>query len=255
MPSPPPGSRLGHLLQRECLAAVEALATADRDAHAGVHEARKAIRRARSLLALVARELDVQAADRILRRAGASLGALRDARAVALTADRLARPRDDATWSLAAATLQARADRLARRELAVDPRFARRRRAIQRAARLLRDLPWADVRSADIRTGVVRQARRAERAGRRADRHPDPDNLHRWRRRVRRLRMQVDALDALRIDVPAHDPGASRRLHRLSDALGARQDLAVLEETLRRLRALDGRRELLAQLQAQPRST
>ena len=89
MPSSSSGSRLGRLLQQECLAAIESLAATGSDVHAHVHEARKAIRRARSLAALVGSRFEVETADGILHRAGDSLGALRDARVVALTAARL----------------------------------------------------------------------------------------------------------------------------------------------------------------------
>ena len=123
------GIRLGRLVHEECLAAIEAL-DSDQNVHLRIHQARKAIRRARSLIALVARELDTGTADGILQRTGESLGALRDAHAAALTAARMDRRCPDPGWAPAAAALMARADRLARRELALDPSLARRRRAI-----------------------------------------------------------------------------------------------------------------------------
>ncbi|MBO9718168.1 MAG: CHAD domain-containing protein [Pseudoxanthomonas sp.] len=247
MPSSP-GSRLGHLLRQECLAALKSLATAGDQVHAHVHEARKAIRRARSLAALVASGFDVESADGILQRTGDSLSPLRDAHVVALVAGRLGKRPADPHWKQAAATLEMRAERLVRRELAADPGFARRRRALRRAAKLLEPLPWRELKDGDIREALVRQSRRVERAARRAKKDPTPDNLHRWRRRVRRLRMQLDALDSLGIDAIGHDPAASKRLHRLGDRLGARQDLVVLAGVLRRLRTLPHRRELLRQL-------
>ncbi|WP_162435477.1 CHAD domain-containing protein [Pseudoxanthomonas koreensis] len=215
-----------------------------------MHEARKAIRRARSLLALAEPELDVEAADAILRRTGDSLGALRDAHAVTLTALRLGKRLSDPRWRQAATVLALRADRLARRELAADPGFAKRRKAIGRAARRLDALPWQALKSAGIREGLLRQSRRVERAAQRANRDPTPDNLHAWRRRARRLRMQLDALDGLKIRIIGHDPTASKRLHRLSDRLGRQQDLVVLAGTLRRMRTLEHRRELLELLKA-----
>ena len=56
------GIRLGRLVHEECLAAIEAL-DSDQNVHLRIHQARKAIRRARSLIALVARELDTGTAD------------------------------------------------------------------------------------------------------------------------------------------------------------------------------------------------
>ncbi len=255
MPPSSQGSRLGRLLQHECRTAIESLAATE-DVHARVHEARKAIRRARSLLALVDARLDVEAADRILQRTGDSLGALRDAHAVALAAARLGKQHADLRWQQAAAALDGRADRLARRELAADPGFAKRRAAIRRAARRLESLPWHTLKSADLRAGLVRQSRRVDSASRRADQDPTPENLHRWRRRVRRLRMQVDALAGLKIRILDQDPTVSKRLHHLSDELGSHQDRVVLADTLRRMRTLEDRRELLAQLEGdEARST
>lgn len=246
---PSHGSRLGRLLQHECQAAIDALA-AGGDVHAQVHEARKAIRRARSLIALVEPELDAEAADAILKRTGDSLGALRDARAVTLTAIGLHKRRPDPGWAQAASALARRADRLVARELALDPGFAKRRRAIRRAARQLEALPWNALESAGIRAGLVRQGRRADKAAQRARKSPEAQNLHRWRRRVRRLRMQVDALAQLKIRILDQDPVVARRLHRLSDELGAHQDLAVLVDTLRRMRTLECRRELVERIES-----
>lgn len=241
------GSRLGTLLQHECQAVVESL-SATEGVHARVHAARKAIRRARSLLALVETDLDVETADRTLQRIGDSLGALRDAHAAALTAASLGKRLADPRWERAAAALDRRAERLVKRELAADPGFAKRRRAIRGAARRLESLPWQELESADIRAGLVRQSRRVDKAARRAQEDPLPDNLHRWRRRVRRLRMQVDALASLKIRILDQEPTASRQLHRLSDELGSHQDRAVLADALRRMRTLEDRRALLERL-------
>lgn len=248
MPSSFDGSRLGRLLQHECKTATEALAAAG-DVHARVHAARKAIRRARALLALVDADLDVEAAGRILGRVGDSLGALRDAHAASLVAASLGERLADPRWTRAAAALDARAERLVRRELAADPSFAKRRRAVHGAVRRLQLLPWHELDDADIHAGLLRQSRRVDKAARRAQDDPLPDNLHRWRRRARRLRMQVDALAALDIPILGQDPTASRQLHRLSDELGARQDRVVLADALRRMRTLEDRRALLEQLE------
>lgn len=238
------GIRLGRLVHEECLAAIEAL-DSDQNVHLRIHQARKAIRRARSLIALGARELDTGTADGILQRTGESLGALRDAHAAALTAARMDRRCPDPGWAPAAAALMARADRLARRELALDPSLARRRRAIARARRQLEALPWDTLSAASIKRGLARQAQRVEKATRRSHQDRSPENRHRLRRRVRRLRMQVDALAGLGIRVSGHPPPASARLRRLSDALGREHDRIVLVEALRRTRRLDRRTELL----------
>lgn len=251
------GSRLGRLLQKECLAAIEVLA-APGSIHVRVHEARKAIRRARSLIALAATQLDTGPADGILQRVGDSLGSMRDAHASALTAACLDRRLPGRGWKQAAIALDVRADRLAKRELADDPGFAKRRRAIRRAARQLESLPWDTLPAAAIRQGVSRQTRRMDNAARRARKAPTPENLHRLRRRGRRLRMQVDALAGLNVRFPGLAAAESKRLRRLSDDLGWDHDLVVLAAALRRMRTLEHRGELLEHLrggglQAMPR--
>jgi len=80
------------------------------------------------------------------------------------------------------------------------------------------------------------------RACRRATNEPTPANLHRWRRRVRRLRMQRDAWRRITkaIGRPAYrhakrDKTETRALSKLSDTLGARQDLKALNTVLGKL--------------------
>ncbi|HVI56262.1 MAG TPA: CHAD domain-containing protein [Luteibacter sp.] len=74
--------------QRECAKADRALADAA-NRHKGIHEARKAIRRLRSLLRLVAPVLGdtIDAIDSRLRRLARGLSALRDAHVVVNTAE------------------------------------------------------------------------------------------------------------------------------------------------------------------------
>ena len=107
MTSTHPGGRLGRLLHRECQTAIDALA-ATGDVHVRVHEARKAIRRARSLIALAAPEWGVVAADGTLQRAGEGLGSLRDAHASALTATGLAIRHPAGGWDEVAVALARR---------------------------------------------------------------------------------------------------------------------------------------------------
>lgn len=226
-------------MHEECKAIVRAL-RASKAAHTRVHEARKAIRRTRALLALAEdgdAAFDVAPADRILQRVGDGLSTLRDAHAAMETAQALAKQDDRKRWRPVVDALRERSAALVARELARDPGFARRQATIAGALHYLDRLPWQEFKSAQLRDGLQRQRRRVDKAARRATRHPDAENLHRWRRKVRRLRMQLDAMPRLKPHgtQPTHATTKSKSLHKLSDALGHQQDLHVLAGLLRRL--------------------
>ena len=247
MPAHPVGLRLGKRVAAECAAIDKALR--DRTQIQGrVHEARKAIRRVRALLALVERHLDVAAEDRVLQQMGDGLSALRDAFAASQVAVEVGKIDGRARWSPVAKALRKRADDVAVRVLRADPGFHARRLRLQRIAQRLTMLPWDSISSARIKAGLLRQCKRTDRAGARAKADPSPDNLHRWRRRTRRLRMQFDIVDHMRIaraDIPTH---ASRKLHKRSDTLGWHQDLEILSALLRRLPGITDRKDLLLRL-------
>ena len=253
MPRHSAGLALGTLVHGECRAAMRALG-APKAIHTRVHEARKAIRRTRALLALAEdgdAAFDVGPADRILQRVGDSLSRLRDAHASIDTARKVGKQIDTRRWRPVVTALRERAAALVARELERDPGLARRRATLEGALHYLDQLPWDTLTASQIRDGLARQRRRVERAARRAGKHPDAERLHRWRRKVRRLRMQVDALPKLKPGWSKSTPSTpkSKSLHKLSDVLGYEQDLHVLAGLLRRLPGLEDRAGLRAQLQ------
>jgi CHAD domain-containing protein len=238
----------------ECRAIVHAL-RAPLALHTRVHEARKAIRRARALLALAKdgdAAFDIAPADAILQRIGDGLSRLRDAHAAMETARTLATQQGRKHWRPVIEALRERANALAARELVRDPGFERRQSIVQGAQHYLELQPWGKLKSAQIRAGLQRQRRRVERAARRAKKTPDPDHLHCWRRRARRLRMQVEALPRLKPQWSQATPATprSKSLHKLTDALGWQQDLHVLSALLRRLSGIAERKALQARLRA-----
>lgn len=246
------GQALGRLVSAECAAIVHAL-RAPLAVHTRVHEARKAIRRVRALLALAEdgdATFDVRPADQILQRVGDGLSRLRDAHAAMETARTLAQREGRKPWRPVIDALRERSQVLVARELARDPGFARRQSIVQGAAHYLELQPWETLKATQIRAGLQRQRRRVERAARRAKKTPDAENLHRWRRRARRLRMQVDALPKLKPQWSPHDVATPRAkaLHKLTDALGWQQDLHVLATLLRRLPGIAERKRLQARL-------
>lgn len=244
------------LARQECQAIAQALCVGP-NRHAAVHAARKAIRRLRSLLSLLERSgLQLARADRRLHRLGAGLSALRDSHVVVETATTLASGQPALPWAAVIARLQLRRDGRMQRALEADPEFARRRRAVDQVLQWLAAEPWDAVRRADIRAGLQRSQRRVAKAGARARQHPDAEALHRWRRKLRRLRMQLEVVPRLgtALDRPHKgDPSAkpARRLHRLSDQLGWSQDLQLLRNLLRNMPEVKGKPALLAQIDAE----
>lgn len=253
MPRHSAGLALGRLACEECGAALVALRSR-RGIHVRVHEARKAVRRTRALLALVrdsGADLALEPLDAALRRLGDSLSQLRDAHVATETAKALCRDDDRRPWRPVASALRIRAQTLVERERIRDPGFGRRCRSIERVLAQLQQQPWQDISPSQVRAGLQRQQQRVARAERRARHHPDAERLHDWRRKVRRLRMQLDALPRLGPHAPkAHAPAKARALHRLADALGLHQDRHVLSQLLTRLPGIEDRAGLRARLTA-----
>ncbi|MDF3981603.1 CHAD domain-containing protein [Luteibacter sp. PPL201] len=241
LPSPPLAQALASLAERECRRAIRALADAS-DRHKGVHEARKSFRRLKSLLALGAGRFG-DALDPLwteLSSLATGLSALRDAHVALAMAKTVAGDTPSATWRAVIGRLAARRDEKLERALRRDPAFAQRRQRLAELGVHIQALPWAALERDDIEKALAASERRVAKAETRAARHGTQANRHRWRRRARRLRMQLEfwrkALNM--VDAPAHhraheDKLAAKRMSDLSDALGARQDLRALRKLLR----------------------
>lgn len=231
------GKRVAALAADEIQVLAEALAAAPATA-AGVHEARKSIRRLRSLLSLVRPALgksDVQPVDAALKSLAKGLSALRDGQVVLDTAHDCARHAagaDEAgSWGALTPLLAHQQEHRVAEALADDPGFMRRQAQAHRQAERLRALPWHRLHADDLRHGLARSVRRQQRAQEFALDSGDLDDLHDLRRKSRRLRMQLNALKRLRVST--HGVAvASRDIAGLVDQLGALQDLALLQRSL-----------------------
>lgn len=258
MPTRPPAAiaDTARALAHEACSSILRALSAPQQVHEAVHSARKSIRHLRALLQLIGdRVPDAQRADRILRRVGDSLSRLRDAHVAITTASRFLTEDEPELWLPVVQHLTHHRDSLLERTLARDPAFARRRARIERVARRLEQLDWDRIRARDLRRGLEQGQRRVEKAARRATKDPNPDNLHRWRRRVRKLRMQLQAVEHIAPDIAraAAQSGSGRRpaaLRALSDQLGDYQDLEVLQTLLDAIPALPQRAELRARIRA-----
>lgn len=90
--------------------------------------------------------------------------------------------------------LQARRDALLAERLARDPEFESLRDRVIGCRIQLESLPWGRVGEADIKSALKRSARRVRRAADSARRSGESEELHRWRRRLRRVGQQLNAL-------------------------------------------------------------
>jgi len=212
-----------------------------RDRHLAVHAARKAIRRLRGTLAL-GRDVfgaEFAAIDRSLDRLADGLSALRDAQVVVETAAKLANARHP-YWKKISGQLKHRRDLLLDAALRRDPDFSKRRARISRIELAIADLPWTALTRKMVRNAVLRSFKRLEKAHGAARTEGSSSRIHRWRKRVRRLRLQLETLNGAAasaswkgLEAIKHKVPSIRSLRRLADKLGWRQDLQVLRSNIR----------------------
>lgn len=243
------------LAREEVAALLDALGDS-RSPHRGVHEARKAIRRLRSLLLLAHKPFGERgvAIDAALKTLATSLSALRDAHVAAETASKM-RGRQDteagkARWAGLRRQLARRRDIVLAADRAADPGFGERRSEVETLGAGIDALPWNQVDARTVRKALKRSLKRVDAAQSTAMApRATLEQRHRWRRRLRRLRMQWTALKALRKGsggalrdefeallawIKERTPGFAT-VSRASDALGNEQDLRLLQQALRPL--------------------
>ena len=228
--APPPGRSLRDFALAELDRAAAQLGREGEARHAGVHQARKSMRRARATLALARRALGEagRRLDEDIARLCRGLSPLRDGQALVEALERLqpgAPPALQARLPEAIALATARRDALMVAALARDPGFARRRARIGALAARLVQLPWDDVRNKHVARALERSERRVAKARRRVARDPSHDeHWHVLRRRLRRLRQQDTLLQSLDLAVR---PVAGVPLDEAT-ALGEAQDDTLL---------------------------
>ncbi|WP_312315812.1 CHAD domain-containing protein [Stenotrophomonas sp.] len=244
------GERARALARHEGALILQGLAPTESPEQA-IHSARKAIRRLRALLALLeGSALDLDRADLDLQRLGDSLSDMRDAHVVTEAAERVHKDHPALDLGPVVERLRARSEHVMRNEMERDPNFSRRHKQLADAALWLDAQPWQAVKMSDIKSALARSERRARKAKKRAV-DDDPEAVHRWRRRVRRLRMQLEVLPELGLETASmvdglRGTGKTKALHKLSDALGWQQDLRMLRNLVRPMPVWDGKAAVLA---------
>jgi CHAD domain-containing protein len=207
----------------------------EEDPVGAVHEARKNVKKSRSLLRLVRPGLDkstYRRENRTLRDAARSVANVRDADVMVETVDAL-RERF-------AGRLPARAFQKLRARLAAEAESSRSgadgslgaalTETLKEVGSRVDDWPLDRAGWPDARKGIARAYRRGRKAFGKADAEPSTENLHEWRKRVKDLWYHERLLKGA---WPAVLGAQAAAAHELSDLLGDEHDLAVLAERLR----------------------
>ncbi|HEV8694276.1 MAG TPA: CHAD domain-containing protein [Lysobacter sp.] len=235
-PSPEPGLRahaLADHVLRELDAAIAHLAWRGSRVHAGVHLARKALRRTRATIALGAAGLGpgAELLDRELRRVNRGLSPLRDVQALVETLDRLIDSGYDAATTQLLQRVRrvahARRSKVAHEILASDPALAARRAMLDVLRDAMQALPWQALMPEQIEAAREYSRQRLRAARLRAIKRARDEDWHRWRRRARRVAQQRSALIAIGMDPDQLDQ-ADEFDKRTTERLGLAQDLALL---------------------------
>lgn len=226
-----------------CRAAAEQLDTAidalsgegSADRTDAIHDARKAIKKRRSLLRLTRRSLPGEARRReneILRTAARAVSDVRDAEVMLETMDAVAqRYAGQLPESAFAAARRPLTEALAAERVRTDgpaaaPRAldALRTVADRDAPRRMREVGWSE-----LERGMRRTHRRGAAAYKRARRDGSPQAMHAWRKRVKDLWYELRLLSELGGPAVA---GHAKDAHALADVLGDDHDLGVLRAAL-----------------------
>ncbi len=222
-----PGEVLRAYAINELANAIACLSWRGSRLHAGIHQARKSMRRTRAALALGGSVLGRggRLMDRELQRVVRSLSTLRDAQALVEALQRLAeKDQSPRTHPLLerARRAAARQRMLRAREAVRDDAFLSEKRTLLSVlAAGLGILPWPAVSEEEVQVALRRSASKASAASKRAMGSGRDEDWHRWRRRARRLSQQHRAL--------GDPPGIAQALDKsLAVLLGEAQDYSLL---------------------------
>jgi len=234
------GAALGTLAERECRKLLRALAMR-KQRQEGIHEARKACRRLRSILPLLPPEQPTDAVDHGLQELARSIAPIRDAYIAARTAKLLAKTHATQITSGLVHRLEHRCDEILGQALASDAHLRGRRAHAQRIVAAVHTLAWQDIRPAQARRSLKRSKQRVKKAHKKALALQAPAALHRWRRRARKLRYQLECVRKARrmADLKkarTQKYGAkAKQLSTLTDQLGWRQDVQIFLDAVGQL--------------------
>lgn len=228
------------LAANECRALQRMLAIRE-DRQKGIHEARKSCRRLRAMLPFLPSDQPTEAIDQALRAMVHGLSPQRDAHIAARTARQLATRH--AAWITpnVIETLERHAAQVLDEALHDDPDWQHRRIQASRIIDTLEVLPWQAIRPAVVKKSLKKTARKMDKAREQAQAECTPEASHRWRRRTRKFRYQLELVRKAR-RVAGMKKRRTKRygawaksLSRTTDQLGRRQDLQIFLQTIEQL--------------------
>jgi CHAD domain-containing protein len=193
------GDHLGHYAVTELGHAVHCLGWRGSHLHAGIHQARKSMRRVRATLAFARRHFGriADTIDRSLRISNESLSDLRDGQALVEAIDRLGKLEKSA--DAAAIIRRARSAAVKRRkqlteEHASGDSIGKIGAKLEQLVDKMKALPWCTLGEDEVERALARSSTSMRAAARRAKRTGEDEDWHRWRRRLRRLSQQQRAV-------------------------------------------------------------
>jgi CHAD domain-containing protein len=210
----------------------------DHDPAKAIHDARKSLKKERSLLRLGRasfRQAERRRENAGFREAARRLSASRDAEVMIAALDELAERYAGQAPKRAFASIRRRLaqDRTAAKASAEDGAAAGRTLENLRAARFRVD-DWTLRRDGwkAVEAGLLTSYRRGRRAAQQARSEPTAENLHTWRKRTKDHWYHLRLLRPL---APHIMRGQAEEAHELADLLGDDHDLAVLRDRLERI--------------------
>jgi CHAD domain-containing protein len=222
-------------------AAVDRLESGVADDPVGaVHDARKALKKERSLLRLARGAIKPGQRRRENARLRATAHQLGQAREADALLDALEAIADRYAGQLPEATILAVRQRLnhdrerARASLLEQNIPGRTADELRDALARVEDWKLRDRGWATVGEGLEREYRRGRRAMKRAAQAPTPERMHAWRKRSKDLWYHLRLIEPLS---PGTVRGQAKDAHRLADQLGDLHDLALLEAAVHRVQA------------------
>lgn len=239
------GLALGSLAAKETHALQTVLASRQ-DPQTLIHDARRSCRKLRSLLGFLAAlpvTQQVAAIDQHLRQLIHGFADLRDAHMAARTAQRLIDIHSISMTPGLIDLLEQRSATLLEDAMQNDPGWMQRQHQAESIAKAIAALPWQKITPAMAKSALKHSTRRMKKARRRALAERSNEAFHRWRRRTRPLRYQLEFLrnagrGAGIKKSRLHRYGMRiKRLRPIIDRLGWRQDFQTFLQMLDQLPA------------------
>ncbi|MDR6840568.1 CHAD domain-containing protein [Pseudoxanthomonas sacheonensis] len=199
--------------------------------HKGVHQARKSIRRVRSILALAGATLGpgAEALSYLLSEINQGLSRVRDAQALVEAIDHLAAQTHGEKWLRL--LVRARRSAVAARRIvlqaaiAADPDFLQARNLLASINVALDGLAWSSVANREVEAAFSLGKEKTRKAAKKAHKTGEDEDWHRWRRKARRQSQQqrILAEAGIKSTVEYDDRG-------IASLLGQQQDCSLLLE-------------------------